>query len=262
MPHQTHYQTRFSLRSSETAIAPTTHQNSRFPRHVAVIMDGNGRWATQRSLPRIAGHYQGAKTLKQIVRACKDWGIEVLTVYAFSTENWRRPPEEVNYLLSLFETLLAQELAELQAEGVRVAFLGDCSELPETLQGAIAQTIHATQQNHHLLLNVAVNYGGRAEITQAVQTIAHQVQQGLLDPKAVTETTIANLLYTANLPDPDLLIRTSQELRLSNFLPWQSAYTELYFTETLWPDFDRAAFLKAIQAYQQRDRRFGQITLP
>jgi undecaprenyl diphosphate synthase len=243
----------------ETPIAPSLPSHLQVPRHVAVIMDGNGRWATQRNLPRLAGHYQGAKTLKQVVRACKDWGIEVLTVYAFSTENWRRPTTEVNYLFSLFETLLGQELAELQAEGVRLSFLGDLSVLPEALKTAIAQTTEATQHNRRLHLNVAVNYGGRMEITQAVQTIAQQVQQGLLEPSAITESTIANALYTANLPDPDLLIRTSHELRLSNFLPWQSAYTELYFTKTLWPDFDRTAFLQAIQAYQQRDRRFGQV---
>jgi undecaprenyl diphosphate synthase len=231
------------------------------PKHIAFIMDGNGRWAKQRNLPRIAGHRQGARTLKELVRCCKDWGIPILTAYAFSTENWQRPLEEVNFLMNLFERLIAQELAELCQEDVRLSFIGDLSPLPEGLKRAIDHAHNLTQNNQSVHLQVAINYGGRAEITQACQRIAQLVQQGHLALTDITETTIAQHLTTANVPDPDLLIRTSQELRLSNFLPWQSAYTELYFTETLWPDFDRQHFQQALIAYQQRDRRFGKIAL-
>jgi undecaprenyl diphosphate synthase len=231
------------------------------PQHIAFIMDGNGRWAKQRNLLRVAGHRQGAKTLKELVRCCKDWGIPILTAYAFSTENWQRPLEEVNFLMNLFERLIAQELAELCQEDVRLSFIGDLSPLPEGLKRAIDHAHNLTQNHQSVHLQVAINYGGRAEITQACQRIAHLVQQGQLNITDITETTIAQHLTTANVPDPDLLIRTSQELRLSNFLPWQSAYTELYFTETLWPDFDRSHFQQALIAYQQRDRRFGKIAL-
>jgi undecaprenyl diphosphate synthase len=231
------------------------------PQHIAFIMDGNGRWAKQRNLPRIAGHRQGAKTLKELVRCSKDWGIPILTAYAFSTENWQRPLEEVNFLMNLFERLIAQELAELCQEDVRLSFIGDLAPLPAGLKRAIDHAHNLTQNNQSVHLQVAINYGGRAEITQACQRIAQLVQQGELNLADITETTIAQHLTTANVPDPDLLIRTSQELRLSNFLPWQSAYTELYFTETLWPDFDRQHFHQALIAYQQRDRRFGKVAL-
>lgn len=238
---------------------PAELDRHRLPCHVAVIMDGNGRWATRQHLPRIAGHRRGAKTLKDLLRCCKDWGIPILTAYAFSTENWRRPIEEVNFLMRLFERLLQRELHELQREEVRICFLGDLSALPPTLQQQMELAMNATANNQAIQFNIAVNYGSRIEITRACRDLAEQVQQGKLHPADITDDRITQYLYTLNSPDPDLLIRTSGETRLSNFLLWQLAYTELYFTETLWPDFDRAAFLQALRVYQQRDRRFGRI---
>ena len=238
---------------------PLDIDRDRLPQHVACIMDGNGRWAKQRGLPRIAGHRQGARILKDLVRCCQDWGIPTLTVYAFSTENWQRPLKEVEFLMRLFERLLRKELAEMHQEGVRLQFLGDVSELPPTLQAEMQHACETTAHNQGVTFNVAVNYGSRLEITRACQAIAQQVQQGLLQPEDINETTISQQLYTLDGPDPDLLIRTSGEQRLSNYLLWQLAYTELYFTDRLWPDFDRTAFHEALLAYQQRDRRFGKV---
>jgi len=238
---------------------PTDLNPDRLPHHVAVIMDGNGRWAAQRGLPRIAGHRQGAKTLKALLRCCKEWGIGALTVYAFSTENWCRPTEEVNFLMLLFERLLRRELAELKREDVRVTFVGDLSGLVPSLRHQIEDTMLATAKNQAIRFNVAVNYGSRAEMARACRQVAEQVQQGELQPADVTESLLAQHLYTAGTGDPDLLIRTSGEMRLSNFLLWQLAYTELYFAECFWPDFDRAAFHQALLAYQRRDRRFGRV---
>lgn len=232
---------------------------NRLPNHVAFIMDGNGRWATQQGLPRIAGHRQGTRVLKDLVRCCKDWGIPLLTVYAFSTENWKRPLSEVAFLMRLFERLLQRELAELHEEGVCIRFLGDLSALPETLQAAISHSVATTAGNTAVTFNVAVNYGSRLEIVEACRRVAEQVQQGRLSPEDISESTLRQQLYTAEYPDPDLLIRTSGERRLSNYLLWQLAYTELYFTDKLWPDFDRSAFHKALLSFQQRDRRFGKL---
>ncbi|KJH72926.1 isoprenyl transferase [Aliterella atlantica] len=229
------------------------------PQHVAVIMDGNGRWATKQGLPRVAGHRQGARALKQLLRCCKDWGIKTLTVYAFSTENWRRPFAEVDFLLMLFEKLLKKELAQMHKEGVRLSFIGDLSALPESLQNQIGRSLVETAHNQAIDFNIAVNYGSRNEITRVCHQIASKVQQEQLSLEEISENLIAQHLYTANTPDPDLLIRTSGEMRLSNFLLWQLAYTEMYFTNLLFPDFDRAAFHQALLAYQKRDRRFGQI---
>jgi undecaprenyl diphosphate synthase len=230
------------------------------PQHVAVIMDGNGRWATQRGLPRAAGHRQGAKTLKELVRCCLDWGIPALTAYAFSTENWQRPLEEVDFLLLLFERLLRQEWLEMQEKGVRLSFIGDLGALPPSLQQEIQRSQVATQDNHQVQLTVALNYGSRAEISQVCQRLAQQTQQGKLQPDQIDEQLLDQYL-THSSPQPDLLIRTSGEMRLSNFLLWQLAYAELYFTQTLWPDFDRTAFYHALVDYQRRDRRFGQLSL-
>jgi undecaprenyl diphosphate synthase len=242
-------------------LLPVDLQAECLPKHVALIMDGNGRWAKQRGLPRIAGHRQGAKTLKNLVRCCKDWGISTLTAYAFSTENWQRPLEEVNFLMGLFDRLIKEELAELCDEDVRLSFIGDLSILPAGLKRTIDWATQTTAAHQSLHLVVAINYGGRAEITNACTQIAQMVKRGDLALEEITEATIANYLTTANIPDPDLLIRTSRELRLSNFLPWQLAYTELYFADTLWPDFDQTCFYKALLAYQQRDRRFGKVAL-
>ncbi len=238
---------------------PTDLDPQRLPQHVAVIMDGNGRWATKQGLPRVAGHRQGAKTLKELLRCCKDWGIKALTVYAFSTENWRRPFAEVDFLLMLFEKLLKRELAQMHQEGVRVSFIGDLSALPKSLQNQIERSHIETASNQAIYFNIAVNYGSRNELTRVCYQIASKVQQGNLNLEEISESLIAQHLYTANTPDPDLLIRTSGEMRLSNFLLWQMAYTEMYFTDILFPDFDRAALHQALLAYQKRDRRFGKL---
>ncbi len=247
--------------SSKFLSLPADLNSHQLPKHVAVIMDGNGRWAAQRGLPRIAGHRQGAKTLKELLRCCKDWGIQALTAYAFSTENWCRPTEEVNFLMLLFERLLGRELVEMQREDVRLSFIGNLSALPTNLQTEMQTAIDATANNQGIQFNVAINYGSRAEITQVCRQIGEQIQQGTLDPANVDEALISNHVCLAGMPDPDLLIRTSGEMRLSNFLLWQLAYTELSFTDTLWPDFDRAAFYEALLAYQNRDRRFGRVAV-
>jgi undecaprenyl diphosphate synthase len=238
---------------------PTELNAQYLPQHLAIIMDGNGRWAKQRNLPRTIGHGQGARTLKNILRYCSDWGIAALTVYAFSTENWQRPLDEVNFLMSLFERMLQQELAEMHSKGVRIDFLGDLSSLPITLHQLVKEAIELTKYNQGIKFNVAINYGGRADITKACQAIASKVQSGMLELHDVTEAAIEQHLTTQGLPAPDLLIRTSGEMRLSNFLLWQMAYTEMYFTETLWVDFDRHELQRALIDYQQRQRRFGRV---
>ena len=238
----------------------TTELNlTKLPQHVAVIMDGNGRWAKQQGLPRIEGHRRGAKTLKEMLRYCKDLGIKTLTAYAFSTENWGRPLGEVNFLMALFERLLQKELKEMEAEEVCINFIGDLSPLPESLQREMRHSMARTQGNQGVYFNVAINYGSRHEMVKACRTIADKVQQGELAAAEINEETISQHLYTSASADPDLLIRTSGEMRLSNFLLWQLAYTEIYVTDTLWPDFDNRQFDRALQSYQQRDRRFGQI---
>ncbi|MGB3636588.1 MAG: isoprenyl transferase [Rivularia sp. (in: cyanobacteria)] len=238
---------------------PANLNSQNLPNHVAVIMDGNGRWATQQKLPRIAGHRQGAKTLKELLRCCKDWGIKILTAYAFSTENWRRPTEEVDFLMILFEKMLRRELEEMHREGVRINFVGDLSALPKVLQNEMQRSMLETSNNKDVLFNVAVNYGSRKEIITACRQLAELVQKGEIKPEDISEDLIQSNLYTADIPAPDLLIRTSGEKRLSNFLLWQMAYTEMYFTDTLWPDFNRAAFQQALLSYQNRERRFGKV---
>ncbi|AFZ11172.1 Undecaprenyl pyrophosphate synthase [Crinalium epipsammum PCC 9333] len=238
---------------------PADIDQNRLPKHVAVIMDGNGRWAKHRGLPRMMGHRRGVDALKDLLRCCSDWGIPALTAYAFSTENWGRPLEEVNFLMMLFERVLRRELEEMIQENVKIRFVGDLMALPASLQAEIERSMAVTANNQGTCFTVATNYGGRQEILQACQAIALQVQQGLLEPDAIDETLFAKHLYTANLTDPDLLIRTSGEMRISNFLLWQLAYAEFYITETLWPDFNRAEFHRALSAYQKRDRRFGKV---
>lgn len=238
---------------------PADLDQERLPRHVAVIMDGNGRWAKRQGLPRIMGHRRGVDTLKDLLRCCKDWGVKALTAYAFSTENWGRPLEEVDFLMTLFERVLRQELREMMAEDVQIHFVGNLDALPRSLQAEIERSMLETQKNQGIQFTVATNYGGRQEIIHACRAIATQVQQGLLQPDQIDESIFERHLYTAGICDPDLLIRTSGEMRISNFLLWQVAYAELYITETLWPDFDRAEFHRALCAYQQRDRRFGKV---
>ncbi len=238
---------------------PVDLKQERLPNHVAVIMDGNGRWAKRRGLPRIMGHRQGVDALKDLLRCCKDWGIGALTAYAFSTENWGRPLEEVEFLMTLFERILRRELQEMMAENVRIRFVGNLHALPDSLQAEIERAMTKTESNSGIWFTVATNYGGRQEILHACRAIATQVQQGTLDPDGIDEALFERHLYTAGVCDPDLLIRTSGEMRLSNFLLWQMAYGELYVTETLWPDFNRNEFHQALSAYQQRERRFGKV---
>ncbi|MBN3991757.1 MAG: isoprenyl transferase [Nostoc sp. NMS2] len=238
---------------------PSDLNPQKIPQHIAVIMDGNGRWATSLGLPRIAGHRQGARTLKELLRCCKDWGIKALTAYAFSTENWQRPVEEVDFLMLLFERLLHRELAQMHREGVRISFIGDLSALPKSLQMEMEHSMTETLNNQAIHFTVAVNYGSRNEITRVCRQVAQLVEQGELSVEQVNESLVEQHLYTADTPEPDLLIRTSGEMRLSNFLLWQMAYTEMYFTDILWPDFNREAFYQALLSYQRRDRRFGQI---
>ncbi|NER39799.1 MAG: isoprenyl transferase [Oscillatoria sp. SIO1A7] len=238
---------------------PQDLDRARLPQHVAVIMDGNGRWAQRQGLPRIIGHRRGVDVLKDILRCCKDWGIGALTAYAFSSENWGRPLEEVNFLMTLFERVLRQELNEMIAENVRIRFLGNLSALPESLQKEINRSMEATRDNRDVRFSVATNYGGRQEIVQACRAIAEQVKNGSIEPEQIDESLFARHLYTSDVGDPDLLIRTSGEMRISNFLLWQVAYSELYVTNTLWPDFDRQEFRSAIGAYQKRNRRFGKL---
>jgi undecaprenyl diphosphate synthase len=238
---------------------PTDLDRERLPKHVAVIMDGNGRWAKRQGLPRIMGHRRGVTALKDLLRCCRDWGIQALTVYAFSTENWGRPLEEVDFLMSLFEGVLRQELREMISEGVQIRFVGNLEQLPKSLQKEIAYSVNETRDNQSIRFTIATNYGGRQEILDACHAIASQVKEGLLQPDDINEKLFQQYLYTADVGDPDLLIRTSGEMRLSNFLLWQMAYAEIYITDTLWPDFDRVQFHHALSDYQKRDRRFGKV---
>lgn len=229
----------------------------RTPVHVAVIMDGNGRWAAKRGLPRLFGHRAGAKAVRESIAACLELGIPYLTIYSFSSENWRRSPEEVDGLMSLFVEVLEAEMDDLMEERVRVLLIGSETGVPEATLGAFRRAEEKTADNGRLTLVVALNYGGRLEITEAVRRLAHDVAAGRQDPDAISEDTVAEHLYTHGIPDPDLVIRTSGEMRISNFLLWQIAYSELWVTSTLWPDFKRGDMLKAVVDYQGRIRRFG-----
>jgi len=240
-------------------LLPVGLDAARLPAHVAVIMDGNGRWARRRGLPRVMGHREGVEALKRTLRLCSDWGIGALTAYAFSTENWNRPGEEVSFLMTLFERVLARELEALEREQVRIRFLGDLEPLPAGLRDLIANATARTAGNSGIHFNVCTNYGGRAELVQAARRLAVQVARGELDPARIDEALFAAQLHTAGEQDPDLLIRTSGEQRISNFLLWQLAYAELHITEVLWPDFDAAALTAALLDYQNRQRRFGGV---
>ena len=223
------------------------------PKHIAIIMDGNGRWAKSRGLPRAEGHRQGTENLRHIISACVEFGVEILTIYAFSTENWRRPPLEVRLLMTILETVIDRELKELDENGVQIRHLGRLDQIAPILQKKIKYACDFTNHNSRLILNVAFNYGGRDEIVQAVRRI---VREGIPEDQ-ITEDLLNRYLYTGGLPDPDLIIRTSGELRVSNFLIWQGAYSEYYATPTYWPDFDKNELRKAIAEYNQRTRRFG-----
>lgn len=227
------------------------------PRHIAIIMDGNGRWAKKRGLPRVAGHRAGTETLKEIVEESINLGIPYLTVYAFSTENWKRPREEVNALMGLLVEYIDKELDLLHENGVKIRMLGRSDQLPPEALQSIKKAIAATAENNRLNLQIALNYGGRREIIEAVNAIFEEYRAGKIKTKELTEEMFSNYLYTAGLPDPDLVIRPSGELRLSNFLLWQSAYSEFWVTNVLWPDFNVTEYHRAIRDYQQRHRRYG-----
>lgn len=223
------------------------------PRHVAIIMDGNGRWAKQRGLPRYAGHHQGTENLRVILKAAVEFGVEILTIYAFSTENWNRPRREVQLLMRILETVIDRELRELNENGVQIRHIGELTGVAPRLAKKVIEACETTRHNRRLILNVAFNYGGRDEIVHAVQRL---MADGI-PPQQVTEDLISSYLYTSGLPDPDFIIRTSGEYRLSNFLIWQGAYAEHYYTDVYWPDFDKEHFRQALLEYSRRKRRFG-----
>ncbi len=229
----------------------------RLPRHVAIIMDGNGRWATQRGLTRVTGHRRGRDSVNDVVEAARRLGIEYLSLYAFSTENWQRPRDEVAALMRFLRHFLAAELKKMMKNGIRLLAIGNLRKLPREVQAALKQTIEDTRHNTGMTVILAVSYGSREEITDAVRAIARRVRRGDLEPEDVDQELVASHLGTAGVPDPDLLIRTSGEMRISNFLLWQIAYTEIYVTDTLWPDFREREFLDAIAHFQRRQRRFG-----
>jgi undecaprenyl diphosphate synthase len=231
---------------------------ARMPRHVAVIMDGNGRWAQQRHLPRVAGHRSGTKTARSTTETCARLNIEALTLYAFSVENWRRPKTETDFLMQLLREYLRREMPMLQKNNIRMRFLGRTDELPEGVRDDIRDSIEQTSGNKGMVLCIALNYGGRAEIIDAMNAILAE-QNGHAGREPITEENLARHMYTNGLPDPDLLIRTSGEMRVSNFLLWQIAYAEIFVTETLWPDFNRARLLEALVDFQKRERRYGGI---
>lgn len=233
---------------------------TRMPRHIAIIMDGNGRWAKRQGLARMFGHRQGVETVHQITEAAASLGIGYLTLYTFSTENWNRPKEEVDALMSLLVDTIVKETPTLMKNNVRLLTIGDIDRLPEATRLKFLGCIQQTANNTGLSLVVALSYSARWEITQAMQQAAQMVQQGVIRPEDINEEFICNLLTTKNIPDPDLLIRTSGELRISNFLLWQLAYSELYFTDCLWPEFTQEEFYKAIVDYQHRERRFGKTS--
>ena len=237
-----------------------TQSIKNLPRHVAIIMDGDGRWARERGLPRIEGHRRGSESVREIVRVSGELGVEYLTLYAFSIENWNRPKPEVSALMRLLEFYLKQEIAELDKSNVRLAAIGRVHELPASAQEQLEKSIAALKKNTGLTLVLALSYGGRAEIVDAVRSICSEVKDGRLDAADVDEKVISQHLYTRSIPDPDLLIRTSGEMRVSNFLLWQISYAEMYVTETLWPDFRKAAYLKALEDYSGRSRRFGLVS--
>ena len=229
----------------------------KLPRHIAIIMDGNGRWAKQHALGRIMGHQKGVEAVRKTVRLCREIGIQYLTLYAFSVENWLRPDQEVAALMQILRKYLRSELAEMMENDIRLHAIGDIDGLQAPVRKLLAETMARTAGNRGMVLNLALSYGGQDEIIRAVRRIAEDVREGTLAAEDITRESFAAYLYTAGIPDPDLLIRTSGEFRISNFLLWQSAYTEFYFTEVLWPDFDKKDLFAAIADYQRRERRYG-----
>jgi len=229
------------------------------PTHIAIIMDGNGRWAKQRLLNRVKGHEKGSDTVRTIVRTCRELGIPYLTLYAFSTENWQRPKVEVDALMMLLKKFLTSEQKEMVDNDIRLNVIGQIERLPKDVQKALDRTMTATMGNRALQLNLALSYGGRAELVRMVQNIVADVQDGKLAPETINEDVISDFLYTRGIPDPDLLIRTSGEMRISNFLLWQLAYTEIYVTPTFWPEFNKAELVAILKDFQGRERRYGKV---
>jgi undecaprenyl diphosphate synthase len=229
------------------------------PKHIAIIMDGNGRWAKKKGLPRVAGHQRGIETVREIVEACVNLGVQYLTLYTFSTENWKRPRTEVSTLMRLIVKSLRDETDELHANNIRLTTIGNLSSLPEAVQAELQDAFEKTKDNNRMVLNLALSYSGRWEITEAIKQIAEEAKNGL-DLDSITEETIGSYLTTKNMPDPDLMIRSGGEFRVSNFLLWQIAYSEIYVTETLWPKFNSSTLLEAIRDYQKRERRYGLVS--
>jgi undecaprenyl diphosphate synthase len=232
---------------------------STLPSHIAIIMDGNGRWAKKRLMNRVRGHEKGADTVRRIVRTCREIGIDVLTLYAFSTENWQRPKSEIAALMDLLKRFLKSEIDEMRENNIRLNAIGQIDRLPDSIQSTLRKNMALTATNTGLVLNLALSYGGRAEILQMVQQIAQSVQNGHIDPSAITPELISDNLYTQGMQDPDLLIRTGGDMRVSNFLLWQIAYAEIFVTNTLWPDFSREEFMTILRDYGMRERRFGTV---
>ncbi len=230
------------------------------PVHIAIIMDGNGRWAKRRRLPRTAGHRAGMESLKRVIKSCTKWGIKYLTVYAFSTENWKRPQDEIDGLMNLLVEYISKELNEMHQNGVRVRAIGNIEALAQTARQSLEKAEKTTANNDKIYLQIAINYGGRNEIVNMVKSVLDDVSQGIISSECIDEKLIAQYLYTSGIPDPDLLIRPSGELRLSNFLLWQSAYAELVFDNILWPDYSEQDLYRAICAFQKRSRRFGAVS--
>ena len=240
-------------------MAKAESEADKVPRHVAIIMDGNGRWAQRHKLPRLSGHEAGRKSVKKVVQAAIAHGVRYLTLYAFSVENWQRPRDEVQGLMGLLRLVLREELAEMGKEGVRLRAMGRLQDLPEAVREELESAMEKTKANTKMDLILALSYGSRVEITEAVKTIAREVKSGQLDAETITEETISQHLYTRGLPDPDLLIRTSGEMRISNFMLWQISYAEIHVTPVLWPDFGQEEFAAALADYARRERRFGGI---
>ncbi len=248
-----------SISAARKNTDPDNISGKNMPRHVAIIMDGNGRWAVKRNLPRNAGHRAGVESLREVIAACIDFKIKYLTVYSLSSENWNRPETEIKFLLNLFLVTLRNELKLLDSHGVKLRLIGDRSKIPPEVLKAYEDAEKKTSKNKVLNFNIALNYGSRQEIMDAVQNICRDVENGKLKGSDLGIEMFSDYLYTWGIPDPDLLIRTSGEFRISNFLLWQISYTELYFTKVLWPDFKRKYFIKALKEYQKRNRRFGKV---
>lgn len=248
--------------STESDVSTTALNlpRERLPRHIAIIMDGNGRWAQQRGLPRIEGHRQGATSVRRVTEECARLGIEQVTLYCLSSENWKRPAEELGFLMELLQQYLVEERPSIMKNNIRIRWIGRREGMPEKAVRELDETIRLSSGNTGLCVCLAINYGSRAEIVDAVRRVATEVRDGLLDPASITEDTVSARLYTAGMPDPDLLIRTSGEMRISNYLLWQISYAEIWVTDAHWPDFDEAQLHAALRSYAARDRRFGGLT--